>query len=81
MRDATRRRPLAAKAERWMSVRTLTALTLVLLVSPAVARDISGRATVLDGDTVRVAGVTVRLKRVDARFNFRPELPASEATS
>ena len=64
-----------------MSVRTLTALTLVLLVSPAVARDISGPATVLDGDTVRVAGVTVRLKGVDARCNFRPELPASEATS
>jgi endonuclease YncB( thermonuclease family) len=52
--------------------RTLTVLALLLLVSPALARDIRGPAFVVDGDTVTVAVVSVRLKGVDASERNTP---------
>lgn len=41
-------------------------LALVLNVEAASARDISGKASIRDGDTIVVAGVPVRLNGVDA---------------
>ena len=41
-------------------------LALILLPSVAFAGPLTGKATVVDGDTIIVSGVTVRLKGVDA---------------
>jgi len=48
-----------------VNLRTMTAV-FTLLCSPAMATEISGPATVQDGDTIYVSGVSVRLHGVDA---------------
>lgn len=43
-------------------------LTIALILSPAVAgaSDITGRASVIDGDTIDIQGVRIRFDGVDA---------------
>jgi len=41
-------------------------LVLVWLAIPAFAADITGRAYVVDGDTLRIAGTEIRLEGIDA---------------
>ncbi|WP_333632057.1 thermonuclease family protein [Agrobacterium cavarae] len=45
-----------------------TALTLTLVLSPALAAaaDITGRASVIDGDTIEINGVRIRFEGIDA---------------
>lgn len=44
----------------------ITALALALLASPVTADNITGRAKVVDGDTLFVAQVKIRLNGIDA---------------
>lgn len=45
---------------------TLSTLIAAALALPAVAADLTGPATVIDGETLQVAGVRVRLAGIDA---------------
>lgn len=49
-----------------MCMRPTFAILLVLWCLPALAADVSGRATVIDGDTLEIRGVRVRLWGIDA---------------
>ncbi len=49
----------------WIMIRYLIALALVLSPVPALA-DITGKARVIDGDTIEVAGQRIRLHGIDA---------------
>ena len=44
----------------------LTALVLVLTASVAAAGDLTGRASIIDGDTLEIHGTRVRLSGIDA---------------
>lgn len=44
----------------------LALVMIFCLVNQASAADITGRAEIIDGDTIRVAGTTVRLEGIDA---------------
>ena len=44
----------------------LLALSLLLLTSPAAAATLTGKADIVDGDTIRVGGIPVRLYGIDA---------------
>jgi endonuclease YncB( thermonuclease family) len=46
--------------------RTATLLTLLLLWSPALADDLVGQASVIDGDTLEIHGTRIRLWGIDA---------------
>ncbi len=47
-------------------MRVVLLLVLLVTASPALAETLSGRAKAVDGDTIRVAGIAVRLKGVAA---------------
>jgi endonuclease YncB( thermonuclease family) len=47
-------------------MRILAALVLILIVCPALAETIAGRASVIDGDTIEIHGERIRLLDIDA---------------
>ena len=49
-----------------MRIFTLAAVLMALLPPPLLAQDIVGRASVIDGDTIEVRGVRIRLSGIDA---------------
>ena len=49
-----------------MTPRLLLGLLGLLLATPALAKDVTGPARVIDGDTIEVAGERIRLHGIDA---------------
>ena len=56
----------ARRSGAWCMSRLFLILTCALLASPAAARTLSGTATVVDGDSLEIAGQRVRLFGIDA---------------
>jgi hypothetical protein len=78
--------PMGSESTMTMDPRALLVLTLSLRfgrypLSQAHADTIPGRASVIDGDTLEIAGTRIRLFGVDARRVRRPEPTAAVSNS
>jgi endonuclease YncB( thermonuclease family) len=54
------------KMRRRLARRRVLTLLCVFLVGPAAAAKLTGKSDIVDGDTIKVGGITVRLYGIDA---------------
>jgi endonuclease YncB( thermonuclease family) len=58
---------------------SVSAIVALLALSHVAQADVTGRATVIDGDTIAVAGERVRLQGIDAPSCTRPAPPTGRS--